>query len=78
LTIPVGGLADHDLRTHVAQCLRTLVFISHHRTHRFALAQQQLGDRAPYSADATRRASNQNGNRHVFRPMRSLNLSQVC
>jgi hypothetical protein len=64
--IEIEQIADHDFRTHVAQCLRALVFTSHHRTHRFALPQQQLGDRAPYCADAARRASNQNGNRHVF------------
>lgn len=30
---------QHDLRTHVAQCLRTVVFNSHHRAHRLALFQ---------------------------------------
>ena len=48
--IEIEQIADHDLRTHVAQCLRAFVFISHHRTHRFALLQQQLGDGAPYCA----------------------------
>jgi hypothetical protein len=45
---------DYDLRTHVAQCLRAFVVISHHRTHRFALLQQLFGDRAPYPTDASR------------------------
>jgi hypothetical protein len=38
-------IADYDLRTHVAQCLRAFVVISHHRTHRFALLQQLFGER---------------------------------
>jgi hypothetical protein len=59
-------LADHDLRTHVEQHPRAFVFISHHRTHRFALLQQQFGDHAPYSADAARRAGDQNGLCHVL------------
>jgi len=33
---------------------RAFVFISHHRTHRFALLQQLSGDRAPYPTDASR------------------------
>jgi hypothetical protein len=64
--IEIDQIADHDLRTHVAQRLRTSVFISHHRTHRFALLQQQFGDRAPYRADAARRTGDQNGICHVF------------
>jgi hypothetical protein len=64
--IEVEQIADHDLRTHVAQRLRAFVFISHHRTHRFALPQQQFGDRAPYRANAARRAGNQNGTYHVL------------
>jgi hypothetical protein len=35
----IEQIADHDLRSHVAQRLLTFVFISHHRTHRFALLQ---------------------------------------
>ena len=53
----IEQIANHDLRTHVAQRLRAFVFISHHRTHRFALLQQQFGDRAPYRADTARRAT---------------------
>jgi hypothetical protein len=59
--IEIEQIADHDLRTHVAQRLRAFVFISHHRTHRFALPQQQIGDPAPHSADAARRAGDENG-----------------
>ena len=69
--IEIEQIADHDLRTHVAQRLRAFVFISHHRTHRFALLQQQFGDRAPYRADAARRAGDQNGMCHVFSSMHS-------
>jgi hypothetical protein len=54
--IEIEQITDHDLRTLVAQRLRAFVFSSHHRTHRFALLQQQFGDRAPYRADAARRA----------------------
>ncbi len=53
--IEVKQIADHDLRTQVAQCLRAFVLISHHRTHRLAFLQQQFDDRAPYPADAARR-----------------------
>jgi hypothetical protein len=42
------------------------VFSSHHRPHRFALIQQQLGDRASYRAYAAGRASNQDRIWHVF------------
>jgi hypothetical protein len=59
--IEIEQIADHDLRTHVAQCLSALVLSSHHSTHRFAVLQQQFGDRAPYRADAARRAGDQNG-----------------
>ena len=62
----IKQITDHNLRTLVAQRLRAFVFSSHHRTHRFALLQQQLGDRAPYGADAARGAGNQNGSCHVF------------
>jgi hypothetical protein len=64
--IEIEQIADHDLRTRVAQCLRAFVFISNHRTHRFALLQQQFGERAPDPADAARRAGDQNGICHVF------------
>jgi len=64
--IEIEQIADHDLRTQVAQRLRAFVFIPHHRTHRFALLQQQFGDRAPYRTDAARRAGDQNGIFHVF------------
>jgi hypothetical protein len=57
-----------NLRTHVAQCLRAFIFISHHRTHRFALLQQLFGDRAPYPTDASRRAGDQNWICHVWFP----------
>ena len=53
--------------------LRALVFISHHRTYRFALLQQQFGERAPYPANAARRAGDQNGIRHVLSPCVHLN-----
>ena len=53
-------IADYDLRTHVAQCLRAFVVISHHRTHRFALLQQLFGDLRPNPTDASRRACEQN------------------
>ena len=48
-----------------------LVFISHHRTHRFALLQEQCGNRAPYRADAARRAGDRMGFAMLFPPMRS-------
>jgi hypothetical protein len=77
--IEIEQIADHDLRTHVAQRLRASVFISHHRTHRFALLQQQFGDRAPYRADAAGRACDQNGICHVFFSYAfTLNRSQIC
>jgi hypothetical protein len=47
LVSQVQQIADYDLRTHVAQCLRAFVVISHHRTHRFALLQQLFGDLRP-------------------------------
>jgi len=49
--IEIEQIANHDLCTQSAQCLPALVFSSHHRPHRFALLQQQLGDRASYRAD---------------------------
>ena len=64
--VEIEQIADHDLRTHIAQRLRALVFVSHHRTHRFVLLQQQFGDRASYRADTARRARDQNGIGHVF------------
>jgi hypothetical protein len=64
--VEVKQVADYDLSTHVAQRLRAFVFTSHHRTHSFALLQQQFGDRAPYSTDAARRAGDQNGICHVL------------
>jgi hypothetical protein len=42
------------------------VFISHHRTHRFVLLQQQFSDGTPYRTDATRRAGDQNGTCHIL------------
>src|SRR5258708_39997712 len=57
-------------------CAR-FVFISHHRTHRFALLQQQFGDRAPYRADAARRAGDQNGIYHVFSSY-AFTLNRKC
>ncbi len=70
--IEIEQIADHDLRTHIAQHLRAFVFISHHRTHHFALLQQQFGNRAPYRSDTARCAGNQNGICHVLPPMRSF------
>ncbi len=64
--IEIQQIADHDFRTHVAQRLSALVFVSHHRTHRFALLQQQLAGRSPYAADAARRAGDQNGICHIL------------
>ncbi len=75
--IEIEEIADHDLRTHVAQRLRAFVFISHHRTHRFALLQQQFGDRAPYRANAARRAGDQNGICHVFSSY-AFTLNRKC
>jgi hypothetical protein len=54
----IEQITDHDVRTHVAQRLRALVFLSHHRPHRSALLQQQLGDCASYCPDAARRSGN--------------------
>jgi hypothetical protein len=34
--IQIEQIPNHHLRAYVAQCLRALVFVSHHRTHRFA------------------------------------------
>src|ERR1051325_5015488 len=59
--IEVEQIADHDLRTHVAQGLRAFVFTSHHRTHSFALLQEQFCNRAASPANAARRAGDQNG-----------------
>jgi hypothetical protein len=59
--IEIGQITDHDLCTLVAQRMRAFVFSSHHCTHRFALLQQQFRDRAPYCANAARRAGYQNG-----------------
>jgi hypothetical protein len=59
--IEIEQIADHDLCTHIAQRLRAFVFLSHHRTHCFALFQQHFGERAAYRADAARRAGDQNG-----------------
>jgi hypothetical protein len=56
--IEIEQIADHDLRTQTAQCLRALVLSSHHRSHRLAMLQQQFGDRASYRPDAARRAGN--------------------
>ena len=64
--IEIEQTADHHLGTHIAQRLRAFVFISHHRTYRLALFQQQFGDRAPYPADAASRAGDQNGICHIF------------
>jgi len=64
--IEIEQTADYHFRTHIAQRLRAFVFISHHRTHRFALLQQQFGDRASYSANASRRAGNQDRVCHVY------------
>jgi Epoxide hydrolase N terminus len=63
--IQIEQIANHDLRTHVAQRLCAFVFSSHHRTHRFAVLQQQFSDRTPYRADTARRAGDQNGICHV-------------
>jgi hypothetical protein len=75
--IEIEQVADHDLSANVTQRLRAFVFISRHRAHRFALLQQQFGDRAPYPADAARRAGDQNGihvlsSYHSFLPWLSV------
>jgi hypothetical protein len=54
--IEIEQIANHDLRTHVAQRLSALVFGSHHRTHRFALLKEQFGDGSPHRADPASRA----------------------
>jgi hypothetical protein len=64
--IEIEQIANHDLRTHVAQRLSALVFGSHHRAHRFALLKQQFGNGSPHSADTARRAGYQDGIRHVL------------
>ena len=53
--IEIEQIADRDLRTQTAQCLRALVLSSHHRPHGLALLQQQFGDRASYRPDAALR-----------------------
>src|SRR5258708_40306740 len=63
--IEIEEIADHDLRTQVAQDLSAVVFISHHRSNRFASYQKQFGDGAAYSANAAGRASDQNRICHV-------------
>jgi hypothetical protein len=50
--IEIEQITDHNFGAQVAQRLRTFVLNSHHRSHGFALLQQQLGDRAPYPAGA--------------------------
>jgi hypothetical protein len=50
--IGVEQIADHDVRPQVAQRPRAFVLVSHHRTHRSVLVQQQLGDLASYHTDA--------------------------
>src|SRR5260370_1105971 len=62
--IEIEQIANHDLRTLVAQRLRAFVFSSHHRAHRFALLQEQFGYRASYRADSTRGSGDQNGAFH--------------
>ena len=63
--IEIEQIARHDLRAGVSQCLRAFVFLSHHRTHRFALLQKQTGNRAPNRACAARRPGDQNWMCHV-------------
>src|SRR6185503_10436558 len=72
--IEIKQIAGNDLRTHVAQRLRAFVFSSHHRTHRFALLQQQFSNGAPYRANTTRGTGDQNGTLHVL----SFNPSHWC
>jgi hypothetical protein len=67
--IEIKQIADHDLRAHAPQRLRAFVFISHHRTHRFPLLQQQIGDRAPYLADAAAAPVSRMGFAMFFPPM---------
>jgi hypothetical protein len=64
--IEIKQITDHDLRTLFAQRLRAFVFGSHHRTHRFALFQQQFGDRAPTAPTRPAAPVDQNGIRHVL------------
>jgi hypothetical protein len=54
--IEIEQIADHDLRTHIAQRLSAFVFGSHHCTHWFPLLQQQCGDSSAYRADPASRA----------------------
>jgi hypothetical protein len=76
--IEIEQIADYDLRTQIAQRLRAVVFISDHRAHRFALLQQQFGDRAPYRADAARRPGDQNAMFHVYSRAFTSSENQIC
>jgi len=76
--IEIEQIADHDLRTQIAQRLRALVFISHHRTHRFALLQQQFGNRAPYRADAAGCTGDENEICHFFSLAFAELESEIC
>jgi len=76
--IEIEQIADHDLGAHIAQRPRAVVFISDHRAHRFALLQQQFGDRAPDRADAARRARDQNGMFHVSSRAFTSSENQIC
>jgi hypothetical protein len=62
----IQQIPGYDFRTHVSQTSRALVFLSHHRTHSFALLQQELDDRTSNCTYTTGRAGDQNGIRHDF------------
>lgn len=47
----IEQIVGPDLRDDVAECLRPVVFVSHHRTHRFASLQEEFGSRAAFRAD---------------------------
>jgi hypothetical protein len=67
--LEIKQIADDDLRTHVAQRLGAFVFMTHHRTHRFVLLQQDFGNPATYCTDSTCRAGDQDWSAHARSPM---------
>jgi hypothetical protein len=67
--IEIEQIADHNLRTHVAQRLRAFVFTSHHRTHRSCLASTAVSVTVrPYAPTRPAAASDQNGIAMYFSP----------
>jgi len=73
--VEVEQVADYDLRAQVAQRLRAMVFIAHHRAHRFSLLEQHLGDGASDAAGAAAGAGDQDRSRHVLSFRRRRRLS---